>query len=479
MVRQTTLISVSLGLFLVGLITVRFVNWTELVLLILSLAIGLKLFLQNYRHSFLVIIAILACFVIGVIRGEVYVHEVQQFQQLYKKQVSLLVTAREDAVYSDRKQLIFSTDNVQTNDGKRLVGNIEVEGFGVPMVYKGDRLLVKGKLFPKRGDNIAGVSFAEISIVSYGGNKLDQLRRSFATGLQNTLPEPLASLGLGILIGQRSGIPNDLTEQLRRVGLIHIVAVSGYNLTILIYFAQRLLRRRSRFQATVLPAILIVVFLLITGFSPSIVRAGVVSGISLLLWYYGRQIKPLLIILLSASITAGWNPLYIWSSIGWYLSFLAFFGILILSPLIVKNFVPLRLQKRVLPQLLSETFSAQICTIPILLYIFRSISVISLLANLLVVPLIPFVMLATAVTGLYGMVGPFMLGGILVLPARIMLGYIVEITESLSKIPFAIIEIRASALQTALLCLLIIILTLLLYKASIKKLTIKHNGHIV
>jgi competence protein ComEC len=273
-------------------------------------------------------------------------------------------------------------------------------------------------------------------------------------------------------------LPDDLTEQLRQVGLIHIVAVSGYNLTIIIYFSQRLLKKRSRFQALVASNTLIVLFLLVTGFSPSIVRAAVVSGIGLVMWYYGRNVKPLMILLLAAVITAGWNPLYIWSSVGWYLSFAAFFGVLVLGPLLHKRFVPARSQITLTTNFNRNYRCPDLHNTNFALYIFY-LSVISVVANILVVPLIPFVMLATLIAGIYGMIGPFFLGGVLVLPSRILLGFIVEVTQILSTVPYASIELKITASQTALICGLIIMFTLFLAKSNKQKLTSSESNPIV
>ncbi len=465
--KRTTLIMVGLSLFLLGLITVRAFGQTGSAMIGFFVFVSLIMALRRTKRALGITLLLTITFFMGVGRGSAFVDELQGYKDLYKNQVTFHATAREDAVYSDRKQLVFSVSDIELlhPHRKKMIGNIEIEGFGAPMVYKGDRVDITGKMFPKRGDNLASVSFVEITVIKSGQNKVDVFRRRFAAGLQNILPEPLASLGLGILIGQRSTLPEDLTEQLRQVGLIHIVAVSGYNLTIIIYFSQRIFQRRSRFQALVISNVLIILFLLVTGFSPSIVRAAVVSGIGLVMWYYGRNIKPMMILLLAAVITAGVNPLYIWSSIGWYLSFAAFFGVLVLGPLLHKRFVPRKAQSRLLPQILTETIAAQICTVPILLYIFSTLSVVSLLANILVVPLIPFVMLATLIAGIYGMIGPFLLGGVLVIPARIMLGYIVEITRILSTIPYASIEVKVSEVQTALLSSVIVVLTILLTRS--------------
>src|SRR5690606_22117849 len=102
----------------------------------------------------------------------------------------------------------------------------------------------------------------------------------FAAGLQSALPEPQASFGLGILIGQRDTLPEKTSDMLKMVGLTHIIAVSGYNLTVLVRFTRRLLAKRSKFQATAGAIARILAFLLVTGGQPSIVRAAIISILS-------------------------------------------------------------------------------------------------------------------------------------------------------------------------------------------------------
>lgn len=471
--KRTTLIMIGLSLFLIGLVSIRAFGMPLSFLMAFVILLCSLIIFKTYKYRLLISFLFIGAVILGIFRGSMFVSGLEKYKDLFGHEVTIEVTAREDAVYSERRQLMFSADNPKLTMPKpiKLIGNIKVEGRGLSMVYKGDRLKVSGKIYSRRGDNIAGISFAEITLIKPAHSQIDNLRRQFAVGLQNILPEPLASFGLGILIGQQNTLPEELTDSLRKVGLIHIVAVSGYNLTVIVYFSQRLLQKKSRFQALILSSLLVVIFLLITGFSPSIVRASVVSLISLVMWFYGRGVRPLMVLLLSAVVTAGWNPLYIWSSVGWYLSFSAFFGILVMAPLINKRFVPKKYQNSMLPQVFTETVSAQVCTLPILLFIFAGISVVSIPTNLLVVPLTPFVMLATLIAGLYGMIGPFLFGGIFVLPAKIMLSYIVEISRLLGATPFALINLNINAFQAGLMALLIIMLTIILAKKPGQKLT--------
>jgi len=250
----------------------------------------------------------------------------------------------------------------------------------------------------------------------------------------------VASFGLGLLVGQRSSLPDRTNQSLSQAGLTHLVAVSGYNLTIIVMALRRILGRRSKYQATMLSLALIGVFLLITGLSPSIVRAAIVAGLSLGAWYYGRQIRPILLLLLAAALTAGWYPFYIWSDIGWYLSFLAFFGVFIVAPLVATRF-RLSEKKRPVTMIVIETLTAQLMTAPLILFIFGEISSVSLLANTLIVPLVPLAMLLSLAAGLAGWFAP-LLAGWFAWPARLLLTYMLDVAELLGRIPHALSKMK-------------------------------------
>lgn len=165
---------------------------------------------------------------------------------------------------------------------------------------------------------------------------------------------------------------------------------------------------------------------------------------------------------LVAVLTAFVNPLYIWSSIGWYLSFTAFFGILVLAPLLKKRFLSEKRQEKILPTVLVETVSAQLLTLPIILYIFGRLSVIGIVANVLVVPLVPFGMLFSLFSGIAGMVN-FVLSGLFALPARLLLGYMLSVSKLLSKVPYANIAVSITAIQMIILYILMVVLIVLLH----------------
>lgn len=431
-------------------------------ILLAGLISGLIFIITKNKISILVGLAI-CCFLLGWLRGVDYFQKLSIYDDLTDRQVIVEATALQDAVYDDKGLLSFPVGSIFVTSPERteLVGELDIAGRGTPVVYKGDKLTVMGKLYKKRGAQQGGISFANLTVTEKSNSAVDKVRREFAAGMQNALPEPLASFGLGLLIGQRNTLSQELTDLLIAVGLVHIIAVSGYNLTVIINASERSFSKRSRYQSLIFSLGLIVLFLLLTGNSPSIVRAGIVSTLSLLSWYFGRRFKPVLLICLVAGLTAYANPLYLWTNIGWHLSFLAFFGILVLAPLLNKRFVKKENQNKLVQTVLSETFSAQLLTLPLILYIFGRLSVVSIVANALVVPLVPVAMLLSLFAGISGMTG-FIFGGIVALPAEIILRYMLSISAVLSKVPGAYVKISINLAQMLIFYALIIGLVMIL-----------------
>jgi len=270
---------------------------------------------------------------------------------------------------------------------------------------------------------------------------LEQVRRRFASGLQSALPEPLASFGLGLLVGQKNTLPTRVSQTLLMVGLTHIIAVSGYNLTIILRAVRKILGERSKFQTLSASLGLMVLFLAVAGSSPSLARAALVSALSLAAWYYGRVIKPLPLLLFAAAITVLVNPLYFRGNVSWWLSFLAFFGVMIVAPLLTRRIFGMR-EPRLLTAVVIESLCAETMTLPYVLHTFGQLSLVSLPANLLVVALVPLAMLLTLVAGLAGMlVAAF--AGWFAWPARLLLTYMLDVANLLSRIPHAFVQNRS------------------------------------
>jgi competence protein ComEC len=272
-----------------------------------------------------------------------------------------------------------------------------------------------------------------MSLVAHHNSIVYELRRRFTAGVQSALPEPLASFGMGLLIGQRNTLPEQISQALLMVGLTHIIAVSGYNLTILLRGAEKVTGKRSKRTALTLSVGLIVVFLLFAGTSASIVRAAIVSLLSIAAGYYGRKFKPLVLLLLAAAITAYANPYYVWSDTSWYLSFLAFYGVMVVAPMIQQHW-NVKWRNSLVAAVALESLCAEAMTLPFILHAFGQMSFIGLLANVLVAAFVPLAMLLTLIAGLAGMLLPAVAGW-LAWPARIVLTYMLDVANMLSRLP--------------------------------------------
>lgn len=231
-----------------------------------------------------------------------------------------------------------------------------------------------------------------------------------------------------------------MLEALKIAGLTHIIVASGYNLTILVRLARRLFAKISKYLATLVSCSLVLGFIAMTGASPSMVRAGLVTGLSLLAWYVGRKFHPVVLLGLVSVITVLCNPSYAWGDMGWMLSFAAFAGVIIVAPVLTAYFFSADKVPAII-QILLETLAAQLVTAPIIMAAFGQLSVISLLANILVGPFIPLAMLLTSIGGVSGLIIPS-IAHVIGWPAQMMLDAMIVVVNWCAEQSWAAVELQ-------------------------------------
>ena len=170
-------------------------------------------------------------------------------------------------------------------------------------------------------------------------------------------------------------------------------------------FARKLFGKISRFASFLVAISATLFFIGITGLSASMLRAGLVTGLSLLLWYFGREIHPIRLIILVAAVTLIYSPFYV-TDLAWLLSFLSFSAILVAAPAIIKFLYGKDKKPSFISSTLISSFAAAILTSPVLLYFFGQISLISVFANLLILPTVSIVMGLTFLTGIVALFLP-------------------------------------------------------------------------
>lgn len=386
------------------------------------------------RRWWSVLMIIVVGMLIGWQRGSGEAIALSGYQHLFGQNAGVSGIITDDPQVSNGSQRMFSLGKIVIS-GERMQGRMFISTPGAKTLKRGDRVILSGKIVEGFGSYQASMRYAEVVAVNSGATPIRDLRDAFSDGVRRVVAEPQSSLGLGFVVGQRSALPPELDEQLKAVGLTHIVVASGYNLTILVRFARRVLAKYSRYAAMAVSSGLVMGFIAFSGLTPSMTRAGAVTLLSLLAWYYGRRFHPLLLIVFVAAGTAYADPIYLWSDIGWYLSFLAFIGVLIVSPLAIARFFRGK-KPGSIAHLVIETMAASLMTLPLILVTFGQLPVFAILANVLVAPLIPFAMLATTLAGVTGILAWSALGW-LGLPAQIVIGYIVAVVEFFSAIDWA------------------------------------------
>lgn len=267
---------------------------------------------------------------------------------------------------------------------------------------RGDKIVVEGVVEQGFGTYVGSMYRPKLvkHLVQEPRDFVVAVRDWFAGRVREVVPEPEAGLSLSYLLGMKTGLSNELSENLRTVGLTHIVVASGAHLSILVEVARKIFGKVSRFSGVLFAGIFILFFMSVVGWTPSIMRAGIMALIALGLGFWGRKMAPWRMILLAAAITLLVNPMFV-MDLGWLLSFASFIGIMMLAPKWTKFFFGGR-KPGVFGETVVMTLAATAMTLPITLYYYGQISLISVVANLLILPTLPVAMGLTLATGVLG-----------------------------------------------------------------------------
>lgn len=449
----------SLGILVGTFGSLYYSNFSGFEWLIVSVCLGIIGFIN--KKLFAVILVLFSGLSFGLWRGSVELQAQSGYQQFYNEEVIAVGRVSEDPSIDTDGGIRMKLVDVSI-EGVSVAGKLWVASNDSTLIKRSDVVAVEGKLTTGFGNIPAAIYRSRLISVErqdYADIGRDA-RDSFAAGVRKSIREPEASLGTGFLLGQKTALPEKLDNDLVLLGLTHIVVASGYNLTILIRFARRFFERISRFTALAGSYALVYGFLQITGFSPSMARASLIAGISLLGWYYGRKLHPLVLLSFSAALTVIINPSYAWGDIGWLLSFTSFIGVIMFAPLLHAYFWGDKKSGNV-RQVFIETMSAQLLTLPIIAYIFGQYSPLSIVANVLILPLIPVAMALTAIAGVGGLIFPITAARVIGLPAEFVLRYMTTVINYLAQLPLASAEIAFTA--TTVIVSYIIIITSMIF----------------
>lgn len=363
-----------------------------------------------------------------------------------------------------------SINSIEVPDSLSKINKILITTDPYQSLQYGDTATVVGVLEkPKSFENEYGITFdyvsylakdnilytiknARIQSVVQSGHfslrrQLFAIKNSFTQSLARTLPEPHASFVAGVLLGEKQSIPEDVENEFRRTGIIHIIVLSGYNISLVVLASLWLVSFfLPRTIAYLVASSFVLIFVSMVGWQASIVRAALMALVVILGKVFYRKVAPVRLLCLVAFLMILWNPYIAAFDPSFQLSFLATLGLIALSPFLEKYF-------SIIPQNLREiavaTIATQLLVLPLVVYRGGEFPLMAFPVNILVLPIIPFIMLSGFVTACVGL-----FSSILATPFSLITSFLVScvlaVAHFFSGLPFSVAVIRLPSFVTVL-----------------------------
>lgn len=337
---------------------------------------------------------------------------------------------------------LYLQDTQEVAPGDEIHGDFrfrftDVGGAKQPTFHRGQGILLLGYQ----------VSQADVTSRDAGVTAVAQgLRRSILGTLERTLSEDTAAFAKALLLGDRSDLEDDRSSEFSAAGISHIIAVSGLHVAILFALVYRLAGKR-RYLTAILGIPTLLLFAAMAGWTPSVVRATLMQIMAAAALALDREYDPPTALGFSAAVMLAADPLII-TSVGFQLSVASVAGILLFYSKIRHWLLPegstgryVRLWKPVASGI-SVTLSATILTIPLVGYYFGTISLVAILSNLLVLPVVGLIFYGTAAIGVFGTVFPG-IAGVLGIGVSVLIRYVYWVSHTLSSFPLSAVYTKS------------------------------------
>lgn len=403
------------------------------------------------------IILIFILLIIGLIRFFFFIPDKPDYEMATSQKVSLegvVIEAPDVRIFNQR--IVVRPTNQKSNILVIVPRELNI--------FYGDKIVVRGilenpenfitntgkefnyKRYLSNQDIYFIINKAEVEILSHNNgswikSKLFWLRGKFMENINRVIFSPEKDLANGLLLGTRGGFDTEMKNEFITTGTIHIVALSGYNISIV---SENVMKFFGFFFSQTLSIILgifvIILFIIMTGGAETSIRAGIMGMIMLFGRMTGRTYDAGRALIIAALVMISYD-LRVVTDVSFQLSFLATVGVLFITPKIVGWFrlFPARFKIR---ENISMTMAATISVLPILLYSTGIFSFVSLPANILILPFIPMTMFFGLMTGVVGF-----LSSTLSLPfaliADFLLSYMLRVIHFFASLPFASINLKS------------------------------------
>lgn len=346
---------------------------------------------------------------------------------------------------------------------REVADKIRVVASSYPSFSYGDRVNIEGELqepygfetdtgryfdyvsFLSKDDIFYQMLFPELEYISSGHGQfvkqyLFGFKNAFLSRVQKLIPEPQVALLGGLVVGAKQSLGEKLQEDFRATGIIHIVVLSGYNVTIVADAIMRSFSFLPRLAGMSLGGGAIILFALMTGASATIVRASLMALLVILARATGRTYDITRALFIAGFFMVLHNPKILVHDASFQLSFLATLGLIWLSPLLDKyvSFIPTKFQLR---EFATATVATQIFVLPLLLYKIGELSLVALPVNLLVLITVPVTMLFGFLSGMIGFISQFLATPFAFI-AHFFLSYQLTVVDFFARLPFASMQLE-------------------------------------
>lgn len=287
------------------------------------------------------------------------------------------------------------------------------------------------------------MNYATVGVVSRGSGSfiksaLFSVKEDFLNKINFAIRSPESLLMGGLILGEKSQFDQSLRQSFVDTGTIHIVALSGYNVTIVAEWIMKLFKQIPFIPKNFgigMGIFAIILFVLMTGGSSTAIRAGIMATLALVARATGRNYDVARALILAGVFMIILNPLLLVYDVSFQLSFIATVAVIFLAPRIEKYFQWVT-EKFQLRDIITVTCAAYIFVAPFILYKMGNFSLVALPANLLVLPFIPLTMMLGFMTGLTGLLW-YILAAPLGFISFLFLHYELSTIAFLSRLPFA------------------------------------------
>jgi competence protein ComEC len=434
----TVLFSFALGIFVSSFVFI------SPLIAVFVLFLGLAIWAVDRGREAILVAIVLTSFALGALR-----YDIKDFHEIKTPLPTGVVVSEPEDKDNFRRFVMLSDNGERVLVSAPLYSNVQYgDAVEVDREFKRPGVIVDedsgrefnyGK-FLSKDDIYFTLSSYQVRVISNGHGDaikafLFKIKKSFVNHTKSILSEPYASLLTGLIVAGRDALPKDILEEFRRAGVIHIVVLSGFNITIIAAFMGRLFR--NRFASL----IGIILFVVMTGAGASIVRAALMAMIALGGEIIRRKYSAPRALLFAGFLMLLQNPKILVFDPSFQLSFLATLGLIYVMPYMDKclSRVAFIAKWEQLHETLSQTLSTQVAVLPLLIYMSGDVSIVSIPANLLILLIVPFTMLVGFIAVLLSYIATFLAWPVAFV-SYLLLSWILFVSHALGSLPFATIK---------------------------------------